>query len=433
MVYGENAGLIRTQLTTLLRQHRIQQRIGGPGSHTIPETTSVQERGEIGRLIQRYRHGILTWCHQAVRAENPIPHLGRPAHVTSADSELSRCLQRTVDASTSALPSLEDLTTPHEFPLVDAWRLAARAALLGEHDLTGDLAAGRLDVDQRLTVVKDAAEIVRALLVLDRRYDKIPEWQRVPGAASLRRAAEGCAFLTADDYSIDRLGWRPPEHTIDGPPRPGIAGVVQAEHNLLVHLNRIPSALNLKRLLDSQRELSHDLADRTIRTAPGLSVRWTRREATYAALQREARNLGGHIGNAGAAAAEGANAILRLRQLTVRTHLDHRALHALDSLFDRVDHRLTDIIEHGVRERLYFVKAKPSRMISDDGQVIHRGQERFLPITTPDQTDLLGLLRHHLRPKVKPPDSPPGASESRRELSRGIRHRPPSRPNTPEL
>ena len=432
MVYGENAGLIRTQLTTLLRQHRIQQRIGGPGSHTIPETTTVQGRGEIGRLIQRYRHGILTWCHQAVQAGDAIPHLDRPTRIATPDGELSRCLQRTVDASTSALPSLEDLTTPHTFPLVDAWRLAARAATLGEHDLTGDLAAGRLDVDQRLTLVKDAAEIVRALLVLDRRYDNIPEWQPVPGAASLKRAAEACAFLTADDYSIDRLGWRPPEHTIDGPPRSGIAGVIQAEHNLLVHLNRFPNALNLKRLLASQRELSHHLAARTIRTAPELSMRWTRREATYAALQREARNLGGHIGDAGAAAAEGANAISRLRQLAVRTHLDHRALHALDSLFDRVDYRVTEIIEHGVRERLYFVKAKPSRITSDDGQVIHRGQKRFLPITTPDQADLLWLLRHQLRPNVKPPDSPPGASESRRELSQAIRHRP-SRPNTPEL
>jgi hypothetical protein len=94
---------------------------------------------------------------------------------------------------------------------------------------------------------------------------------------------------------------------------------------------------------------------------------------------------------------------------------------------------VTDIIEHGVRERLYFVKARATLMDDADTQVIHRGRERFMPITSPVQTDLLRLARAELRPSVKPPDSPPGASESRRELSQAIRHRPPSRPNTPEL
>jgi hypothetical protein len=432
VVYGENAGAIRTELSTLLRQHRIQQRIGGPGTHTVPESTTLEERAEMSRLIQRYRHGILTWCRQAVTAGDPGRHLDGPDRASTPDAALRRRLQRTLDASPSALPSLEDLTTAHRFPLVDAWRRAARAAALGEHDLAGDVAPGRLDISQRLTLVKDAAETIRALLVLDHRYHGIPGWQVLRSPVMLHRAAEACAFILATDYSVDRLGWRPPARTIDGAPRPGTAGVLQAEHNLLVELNRFPTALNLKRVLDSQRELSHQLSARTASAAPEFSARSAKRAATYAALQSEARNLGGHVGAGGVAAAEGANAISRLRKVSTRTHLSHRLLRDFDTLVDRVDERLAEILEHGARERLYFVKAKVPRIVND-GQVTHRVRERFVPITSPVQTDLLRLARYQLRPSLKPPEPAPGARESRLELSEAITHIPPSRPNAPGL
>ncbi len=41
-MYGENSGMIRAELTVLLRQHRIQQRLGGKGIHTVPETTTCR-------------------------------------------------------------------------------------------------------------------------------------------------------------------------------------------------------------------------------------------------------------------------------------------------------------------------------------------------------------------------------------------------------
>ena len=83
------------------------------------------------------------------------------------------------------------------------------------------MADGRLDLNQRLTVVKDAAEIIRGLLVLDRRYGNIPGWEPLSGAGRLQRAAEACAFIEAADYTVDRRGWRPPARTIDGPARAG--------------------------------------------------------------------------------------------------------------------------------------------------------------------------------------------------------------------
>lgn len=296
-MYGQNSGALRAELSTLLRQHRIQQRIGGAGMHTVPVTTTPAEREEIGRLIQRYRYGLLTWCRQALDAAGAsrTDARGGPG---APEVDLRRRLIRSMEVSMAGPPSMEDLTTPQEFPLEDAWRLAARAGVLGEHDFAGELAHGRLDVDQRLTVIKDAAEIIRGLLVLDRRYSNIPGWDALSGAVRLQRAAEACAFIEAADYTVDRRGWRPPARTIDGPPRAGIAGVIQAEHNVLIHLNRFPSALNYRRLLDSQRELSSLLANRVASTAPELTVSWGQRASTYADLHREARNLGGRVGMA---------------------------------------------------------------------------------------------------------------------------------------
>ncbi len=43
--------------------------------------------------------------------------------------------------------------------MVDTWRLAARAAALGEHDFGAGVGYGRLSEDHCMTVRKDAAEV----------------------------------------------------------------------------------------------------------------------------------------------------------------------------------------------------------------------------------------------------------------------------------
>jgi len=85
-MYGENTRLLRDSLRELLTQHRIQQRIGGAGLHTVPETTSVTERREIGGQIGRYRHAVPGNGKHAHRcegeAEIPLQYL-RIAHCLS--------------------------------------------------------------------------------------------------------------------------------------------------------------------------------------------------------------------------------------------------------------------------------------------------------------------------------------------------------------
>lgn len=423
-MYGENSGVLRAELAKLLRQHRIQQRIGGAGIHTVPVTTTTAERKEIGQLIGRYRYGVLTWCRQALTTASPSVHLDRQGHATAPDAELRRRLQAALTSCTASLPTIADLTTAHEFPLVDAWRHAARAAALGEHDFAGDMEPGRLDINKCLTIVKDTAEIIRGLIVLDRRYGNIPGWEPLHNPIRLGRAAEAFAFVTADDYTVDRRGWHPPATVIDGPARAGIAGVIQAEHNLLMHLNRFPNALNFKRLLDSQRELSTLLAARVADAHPELSTAWRRRAATYQALHLEARNIAGNVGSGSRAVAEAANAISRLRRLPGDTSLSNRALGDVSGLFTAVDRRLADIFEHGARERLYFASTTLPRIVDNDGQLTHAVRTRYLPITSLVQTDLIRLVHEELRPPDEVVEPPPGAGASRRDLSESIRHRP---------
>ena len=424
-MYGENSAALRSALTTLLQQHRIQQRIGGAGIHTVPMSTTTEQREEIGQLIQRYRCGVLTWCHQALIAADPTLH---GADASDFELDLRRRLDTSRRASTASLPTLADLTAPHEFALVDAWRRAGKAAALGEHDLTGEIAHGHLSLEECLTVIKDAAEIIRGLVVLDRRYTNIPGWERLKGREGLQRAADGCAFINASDYSVDRRGWRPRATTIRGPARPGIGGVIQAEHNLLIHLKDPPTALNLRLILDSQREISHLLANRVAVTAPDLARKWSKRSQTYAALHREARNISGAIGSGGAAVAEAATAVNRLRRLPATSPLTGHAVADLDTLFLSVDGRVADLIERGAREHLYFARTKLPRIVENDGNLIHGVRERFMPLSTPIRSDLIRFAQE-LRQPIRAPDPPDKARTSRLEFEAAIRHRPSARPD----
>ena len=98
MTYGENGSQLRSELTTLLRQHRIQQRLGGPGIHTVPESTTAEQRELLGEQIQRYRYAAQVWCLHAVVATNPrvnsngLPcgHAGRPRNCATDSPSPSR-------------------------------------------------------------------------------------------------------------------------------------------------------------------------------------------------------------------------------------------------------------------------------------------------------------------------------------------------------
>ena len=138
MTYGENGAQLRSELTTLLRQHRIQQRLGGPGIHTVPESTTLEQRELLGEQIQRYRYATLAWCLHAAVAANPHINLERTTERSRGPAEELRYrLTRSINASNAGLPPMNELTVPQEFPMVESWRQVAKAAVLGEHDFGG--------------------------------------------------------------------------------------------------------------------------------------------------------------------------------------------------------------------------------------------------------------------------------------------------------
>ena len=320
--------------------------------------------------------------------------------------------------------------------MVETWRHAARSAVLGEHDFGAGIEYGRLTTEQCMTVLKDAAEITHAVVVLDKRYDNIPGWESLRDLGSLGRAAEvGAVFAGYDeqDYTVDVRGWRPPASTIDGPPLPGFSGVLQAAHNMLIHLTQFPNALNLKRVLNSQRVLSHEMAKRASGIAPELTRKWLTRTQTYTTLVRETRNIGGLVGSGGLAAAEGANAISRLRKAPLNEVLSQRTLREVDKLFTRADTQLAAIFERGISEPHYFLRVKLPRVVDQSEHLISPVRTRYVPIYSPVQSDLVHIVREQLRPLRTPTTAPCGAARSRQELQDAIEHRPSNQGLDPGL
>jgi hypothetical protein len=99
----------------------------------------------------------------------------------------------------------------------------------------------------------------------------------------------------------------------------------------------------------------------------------------------------------------------------------------------RIDARVSEIIEKGIAERLYFLRVKVPRLSNDATWMIRRVRQRYVPITPQVHTDLLRLARDELRPAPLQPNPPPGAAASRRKLQEAIRHRPQPRSNAPLL
>lgn len=320
--------------------------------------------------------------------------------------------------------------------MVEHWRQVARAAALGEHDFDAGLRRDSLDARQTHTLIGDIAATVRALVVLDQRYSNIPSWEKLHRGERLGWAALACALdasLEPPDYALDARGWRPNAKVITGPAKPGLLGVLQAEHNLTIRMKSFPSAMNLRLVVDSQRLLSAGLAPLAAKTDTNLEQAWLTRAQTYLDLQHQLRNIGGRVGTGGLAVTEAANAVSRLKIIRRDADLDPRALHAFTTLFARLDARIADIIEAGVKRNGYFTRVTMPRIVENSGQLVAPPRHRYLPLAEGDQTTIIGLVRDRLRPPPQPPTAPAGAARSRAELHSAIVHQPGTGTTGPSL
>ena len=157
---------------------------------------------------------------------------------------------------------------------------------------------------------------------------------------------------------------------------------------------------------------------------PALHDKWLEREQTFTAFQRELRNVGGRIGHWGLAAAEGANAVSRLKAIGPGTELDLRVMHGLDQLFHRLDTRVADVVEESVRRNAYVARASAQRLAVDPSQMVVRSTERYVPLAEADHLTVIGLVRTRLRPRA---EESARSRRGRQEPSRpACRDRPPT-------
>ena len=119
-MYGTNGRQLREELTMLLRQHRIQQRLGGPGSHTIPTTTTPEQREQLGEQIQRFRHAILAWCLHAVAAANPRAGLESTSSRGPAEELKFRLTRRRIVEARSRIRRRHGVQAPRQRRVAEA-------------------------------------------------------------------------------------------------------------------------------------------------------------------------------------------------------------------------------------------------------------------------------------------------------------------------
>lgn len=438
-MYGENTDLIRTHLDELLRHRYHARHLAGAARRGTPRPTTDETVALVQQCV-RYRNNVLTWCLQAVEAVAPYavsaaatpppdpfsPYA--PAH--GALIALRHALTQAVTRA-EARADLTELTTPQDHRLVEYWRQAARGAALAEHDHAAGLNNAYLSPPQQQTVIGDVAAITEALVVLDRRNHRQPGWTALPQPQRLGWAALACAMDAAmgpPDYSIDMRGWTPRARPLRGTPPPGLPGVIHAQHNLLVRLNQIPTALNLRLIADAQHQLSGVLAAIASPHSPTLTAKWSKRAATYQDLFHQLRNIGGNLGTGHHAVSDAANAVSRTRTLPKDREIQLRLLHSLDHVFDLTDTRVGDLIDQGLRRHIYLPRQTLDQLEQQRGHVVATPKAGYAPVVDHLTLPVMELVVARLRPNRAAGQSP-SSVRNRAALQAGLLQRPTERPS----
>jgi hypothetical protein len=189
-------------------------------------------------------------------------------------------------------------------------------------------------------------------------------------------------------------------------------------------MRAFPNAPNLRRVVDSQRLVSRHLVPFAARIDPRLADRWAARAETYERLLQRLRRIGGRLGNGGYAAAEGANAVSRLRVLPADTIVEPRVLGGFQLLFDRLDQRIAEVIEDGIDRRAYLQRVALPRLV-EGGGLVAPVRERFVPVDRGANPELIETVRGRLRPRPADIQLTPGPT--RADLHAALIHRPESR------
>ncbi|MER7303201.1 hypothetical protein ABTX24_26345 [Nocardioides sp. NPDC127514] len=400
-MYGESIGVLRIELAHLLGQYHVSHRIDRDLARAYSGPGVVDTRGEVVALIRSFRHSVLTWCYQAMVHGDPNPKAEHSANLLEPPDRLRQSLGRVVAKNPAPLPRLEQLTTHQPVAVLESWRQAAKTTAIAEHDLAHGTGDGRLSHREWLTLVGDVADITRALLILDKRYRHVSEWETLRGLRLLDGYLDDCVVHVCErsgklDSNLDWRGWQPLDPEVSPNAEP-IVHVIAAERRLLNSLGSVPSMANLRHLMTSQREVSHLAALRTGDHDRELANRFHRREHAYGSLLRASRTAAGLLGTGAEATRHSADAVDRLVSISAVSPIPLGSLHELDTLFRQVDNALCAAIEEGFSARLYFVRRALPRIDPTDGHLTHQARELFDPLQCKGHTPLITIARRYLR------------------------------------
>lgn len=414
-MYGDNVGELRDTLAGLLRTSL------GAELRSLCEQLTPSEQVALGQQITAYRNAALLWGMQALREAQRAdgPGLGEIIGLRSQ-------LHHELKSSHRGLPTLEELVTKHDVAIGDQWRRAARAAALAEQDFTAGVDRKHLTPKQQRTVLQDAADVTRAVVVLDAHHEGFPGLERLRDANRLMAKAEVCATgasVGVGDLRVDLSGWQPPPQM--GHLRPDsvaeIAGVTQAQHELLVQLQRFPNAISTRLVFDAQRIVSHRAAIAVHETHPGLAARWIARRDAYTAIIRDTRDLRGLVGAERAVAVQASTVASRAERLSDSSQIGPLQARRLDRLFTHIDSQLVEIIRHGVAHDLYVIRTKIPRLDTAAEGVVQPVRTVHSMMSPRTGENLISAVRRRLVPLSPTARIPARAASSRHDLREALR------------
>lgn len=124
------------------------------------------------------------------------------------------------------------------------------------------------------------------------------------------------------------------------------------------------------------------------------------------------RDIGSLLGTGDLAAAEAAKIVSRLKNVPTDKVIEPRTLAAFQTLYDKIDQRIAEIVEEGLERRVFTQRVTLPRLDTGRGALTAPVRERHRTITNADDLDVLRTVREQLRPPTDTQVTGPGDSRA---------------------
>lgn len=133
--------------------------------------------------------------------------------------------------------------------------------------------------------------------------------------------------------------------------------------------------------LEAARRLEND--------DPAFAARWEHRCVVYGRLVHASRDVGAMFGNGGPASGQGSVAAARMQKLAPDGPNNAPRARRLERTSAGIDERVCNVVEHGVREHVCFLRVVVPGMSNYKGDLVRVMRPTYLPITSPVRSELL--------------------------------------------